>query len=89
MSIAEKLQTVADNQQKVYDAGFAAGQAAGGDTDAAYNEGYDAGKQAEYGCGAQQKKQDFLHIVFLFQDLLSYYKSHLLYLFCLWYLLHF
>lgn len=46
MSIAEKLQTAADNQQKVYDAGFAAGQAVGGDTDAAYQEGYDTGKQA-------------------------------------------
>ena len=39
MSIAEKLQTVADNQQKVYDAGFAAGQASGGDTNAAYQAG--------------------------------------------------
>lgn len=52
MSIAEKLQTVAENQQKVYDAGYAAGQATGGDTDAAYNDGYTdghtAGKQAEY-----------------------------------------
>lgn len=46
MSFAEKLQTIAENEQKVYDAGFTAGQAAGGDTDAAYNEGYDAGKQA-------------------------------------------
>lgn len=33
---------------KVYDAGFAAGQATGGDTDAAYQEGYDAGEKAEY-----------------------------------------
>ena len=48
MSIAEKLQAVAENQQKVYDAGFTAGQAAGGDTDAAFQEGFDAGKQAEY-----------------------------------------
>lgn len=51
MSIAEKLQTVAENQQKVYDAGYAAGQAAGGgggDTEAAYNEGFTDGKQAEY-----------------------------------------
>ena len=29
MSIAEKLTTIADNQQKVYDAGYAAGQAEG------------------------------------------------------------
>lgn len=48
MSIAEKLQTVAENQQKVYDAGFTAGQATGGNTDAAYQAGFDAGKQAEY-----------------------------------------
>ena len=31
MSIAEKLKTVAENQQKVYDAGFAAGRSQGGD----------------------------------------------------------
>lgn len=30
MSIAEKLTTIAENQQKVYDAGYAAGQAGGG-----------------------------------------------------------
>lgn len=48
MSIAEKLQAVAENQQRVYDAGFSAGQASGGDTDAAYNEGYTAGQQAEW-----------------------------------------
>lgn len=30
MSIAEKLTTIAENQQKVYNAGYAAGQAAGG-----------------------------------------------------------
>lgn len=30
MSIAEKLTTIAENQQKVYDAGYSAGQAAGG-----------------------------------------------------------
>lgn len=39
MSIADKLLTVAQNQQKVYDAGFAAGQTSGG---------FEAGKQAEY-----------------------------------------
>ena len=39
MSIAEKMQTVAENQQKVYDAGYAAGQSAGGDTDEAYQAG--------------------------------------------------
>ena len=48
MSIAKKLKTVAENQQKVYDAGFTAGQATGGNTDVAYQAGFDAGKQAEY-----------------------------------------
>jgi hypothetical protein len=43
MSIAEKLTTIASNQQRVYDAGYSAGQLAGG-----YGEGYEAGKQAEY-----------------------------------------
>lgn len=33
MSIAEKLIAIAENEQKVYDAGFAAGQAAGGGED--------------------------------------------------------
>ena len=32
MSIAEKLTTIAENQQRVYDAGYSAGQGAGGDT---------------------------------------------------------
>lgn len=44
MSIAEKLQTIAENEQRVYDAGFAAGQNAG----SGYDEGFEAGKQAEY-----------------------------------------
>ena len=44
MTIAEKLQTIAENEQRVYDAGYAAGQNAG----SGYDEGFDAGKQAEY-----------------------------------------
>lgn len=48
MSIAEKLVTVAENVPKVYDAGYANGYAdgaaTGGDTEAAYNEGLEAGK---------------------------------------------
>ena len=48
MNIAEKLQTVAENQQKVYDAGFIAGQSAGGNTDEAYQDGFADGKHAEY-----------------------------------------
>ena len=42
MSIADKLTTIAENQQRVYDAGFSAGQNSG------YDEGFEAGKQAEY-----------------------------------------
>lgn len=50
MSIAEKSVIIAENEQRVYDAGYAAGQAAagGGDTEASYNEGYTDGQQAEY-----------------------------------------
>ena len=43
MNIAEKLQIIAENQQKVYEAG----KAEGGDTEASYNEGFDAGTQTE------------------------------------------
>lgn len=45
MSIAEKLITIAEKQQKVYDAGYEKGKAEGGgsDTEAAFEEG----KQAE------------------------------------------
>ena len=42
MTIADKLQTIADNTQKVFNAGFVEGQEFGG-----YNEGFDAGKKAE------------------------------------------
>ena len=37
-TVAKKLQTVAENQQKVYDTGYNGG----------YNRGYNEGKQAEY-----------------------------------------
>lgn len=47
MSIADKLTTIAENEQKVYDAGYLKGKAEGGDTETAYNEGVEAGKQAE------------------------------------------
>lgn len=43
MSIAEKLLTIAKNEQRVYDAGFEAGESSGG-----YGEGYEAGQKAEY-----------------------------------------
>ena len=39
MSIADKLTAIAEDQQRVYDAGFDAGQAQGG-----YGEGYEQGK---------------------------------------------
>lgn len=48
MSIAEKLQTIAENQQNVYNAGYEKGKAEGGDTETAYNNGFDDGKKAEY-----------------------------------------
>ncbi len=56
MSIAEKIATIAANEQRVYDAGYEKGKADGGggggytdgDLDASYNEGYDDGRQAEY-----------------------------------------
>ena len=52
MSIAEKLTAIAQNQQAVYDAGYAAGQVASGDAEAVYQQGVtdgiEQGKQAEY-----------------------------------------
>lgn len=48
MSIAEKLLTIAENEQLVYDAGFKAGQSqgGGGDTEAAFEEGRKAERSA-------------------------------------------
>lgn len=50
MSIAEKLQTIADNEKKVYDSGYDAGYNAGGgaEVEAAYQQGIADGKQEEY-----------------------------------------
>lgn len=42
MSIADKLTTIADNQQKVYDTGYEKGNKAG------YTEGYDSGQKSQY-----------------------------------------
>lgn len=42
MAIAEKLTTIAENQQKVYDAGYEKGKAEGGG--GSYEEGYEQGK---------------------------------------------
>ena len=47
MSIAEKLTQIAENEQKVYDAGFEAGAAAGGNTEEAYEQGVTDGRAAE------------------------------------------
>ena len=48
MAIAEQLQRIADKQQLVYDAGFTAGSAQGGNTEEAYNQGFEEGKKSEY-----------------------------------------
>lgn len=50
MSIAEKLKTIAENEKKVYDAGYNAGYDAGGgaDAEAVYQQGIADGRQAEY-----------------------------------------
>ena len=48
MSISEKLLQITENEQKVYDAGFARGQAQGGGGDADYQRGVTDGKKAEY-----------------------------------------
>ena len=46
MSIADKLTTIAENQQRVYDAGKAAGGGGGG-----YDEGYEAGREVGFNEG--------------------------------------
>lgn len=45
MSIAEKLTAVAENQQRVYDAGYSAGQQAGGGSDSYYDTFWDTYQQ--------------------------------------------
>lgn len=46
MSIAEKLQTIAENEQKVYNKGFQEGEAIG--IPQGVEQGYEIGRQAEY-----------------------------------------
>ncbi len=46
--IATKLTEIAENMPNVYRAGYEKGKAEGGDTTKAYNQGVEAGKQAEY-----------------------------------------
>lgn len=48
MSIAEKLSLIAENEQKVYNAGYQKGKAEGGDTEEAYNQGFEEGKKSQY-----------------------------------------
>ena len=48
MSIATDLQTIASNVPLVYNAGYEAGAAQGGNTEEAYSQGFEAGKQAEH-----------------------------------------
>ena len=47
MSIADKLTLIAENEQKVYNAGYEKGKAEGVTEDEAYNEGLEQGKQEE------------------------------------------
>lgn len=51
LTIAEKLAVIAENEQKVYDAGYNSGYKVGfeeGKAGDGYGEGFEAGKQAEY-----------------------------------------
>ena len=48
MSIADKLTTIAENMQGVYDKGYSDGQSQGSNTEEAYNEGFEAGKKSKY-----------------------------------------
>ena len=48
MTVAEQIARAKADYDEVYEAGYAKGQAEGGDTTAAYDEGFEAGKKAEY-----------------------------------------
>ena len=48
MNISEKLTTIAENMQGVYDKGYSDGNAQGSNTEEAYNEGFEAGKKSQY-----------------------------------------
>ena len=48
MTIAKKLQTIAENEQRVFDAGYEKGKNEGGNTEEVYNKGVADGKQAQY-----------------------------------------
>lgn len=71
MSIAEKLQTIAENEQRVYDAGYAKGQAEGGNPTATYEEGFAAGKKAEndeFWDGAQKYGNEPINYTYAFRN---------------------
>lgn len=55
MSIADKLTQIAENQQRVYDAGYNKGKAESGNNEDAYNTGYEQGYEIS--------KQDFASIL--------------------------
>ena len=57
MAIAEKLQTVAEKQQNVYDAGYRAGAGASGNQ--GYDSGYTDGYNAGYSEGEEQGVIDY------------------------------
>lgn len=48
MSIADKLITIAENEQRVYNSGYEKGKAEGGNTEEAYQQGYEEGQQSVY-----------------------------------------
>ena len=48
MSVAEQILRAKADYDEVYQSGYEKGKAEGGDTETAYNEGLEAGKQAEY-----------------------------------------
>ena len=48
MSIAEKLQTIAENEQRVYETGYEKGKAGGGDWDDFWDSVQDYGKRTQY-----------------------------------------
>ena len=47
-TLADKLIQIAENEQKVYNAGYEKGKSESSDVEGSYNQGFDAGKQAEY-----------------------------------------
>jgi hypothetical protein len=68
MSIAEKLIQIAQNQQRVYEAGYAKGKAEGGNS---YEQGFEDGKKAEYDAfwdNIQKNGDTFMSYRYLFAN---------------------